>query len=271
MSSELLEKGYEPREVEKRWYAFWEKEQLFAAKEDTGDNTYSIVIPPPNVTGVLHMGHALNVTLQDILCRYRRLCGDNVLWMPGTDHAGIATQNVMEKKLASEGRNRHQLGREKFIEAVWEWRREYGGAIINQLKRLGASCDWNRERFTMDAGLSVAVRKVFVELYKEGLIYRGNYIINWCPRCHTALADLEVEHEELQGHLYHIEYPFADGNGGVVVATTRPETPFCSFATASVCSAIRKASATQTRPIIAGTGGIPIMISWRMRMSRSPP
>jgi len=224
MSSELIEKGYEPREVEKRWYAFWEKEQLFAAKEDAGDNTYSIVIPPPNVTGVLHMGHALNVTLQDILCRYRRLCGDNVLWMPGTDHAGIATQNVMEKKLASEGRDRHQLGREKFIEAVWEWRREYGGAIINQLKRLGASCDWNRERFTMDAGLSVAVRKVFVELYKEGLIYRGNYIINWCPRCHTALADLEVEHEELQGHLYHIEYPFADGNGGVVVATTRPET-----------------------------------------------
>jgi valyl-tRNA synthetase len=224
MSSELLEKGYEPREVEKHWYAFWEKEQLFAAKEDVGDNTYSIVIPPPNVTGVLHMGHALNVTLQDALCRYRRLCGDNVLWMPGTDHAGIATQNVVEKKLAAEGRDRHQLGREKFIEAVWKWRREYGGAIINQLKRLGASCDWNRERFTMDEGLSVAVRKVFVDLYQQGLIYRGNYIINWCPRCHTALADLEVEHEELDGHLYHIEYRFADGNGGVVVATTRPET-----------------------------------------------
>jgi valyl-tRNA synthetase len=224
MTSELLEKGYEPLEVEKYWYAFWEKEQLFAAKEDAGENTYSIVIPPPNVTGVLHMGHALNITLQDVLCRYRRLCGDNVLWMPGTDHAGIATQNVVEKKLAGQGLDRHQLGREKFIETVWEWRREYGGAIINQLKRLGASCDWDRERFTMDAGLSVAVRKVFVDLYQQGLIYRGNYIINWCPRCNTALADLEVEHEELQGHLYHIEYPFSDGSGGVVVATTRPET-----------------------------------------------
>ncbi len=224
MSSDLLEKGYEPGDVEKRWYAYWEQEQLFAAEETAADATYSIVIPPPNVTGVLHMGHALNVTLQDVLCRYRRLCGDNVLWMPGTDHAGIATQNVVEKKLAAEGRDRHQLGREKFIEAVWEWRREYGGAIINQLKRLGASCDWNRERFTMDEGLSLAVRKVFVDLYDQGLIYRGNYIINWCPRCHTALADLEVEHEELQGNLYHIRYPYADGTGGVEIATTRPET-----------------------------------------------
>jgi valyl-tRNA synthetase len=170
------------------------------------------------------MGHALNNTLQDILCRYRRLRGDNVLWMPGTDHAGIATQNVVEKKLADEGMDRHQVGREKFIEAVWEWRSEYGNAIINQLKRLGASCDWDRERFTMDEGLSRAVRKVFVNLYHEGLIYRGNYIINWCHRCHTALADLEVEHEVHEGHLYHIRYPFTDGTGGVVVATTRPET-----------------------------------------------
>jgi valyl-tRNA synthetase len=225
MSSDLLNKGYEPHDVEKRWYDFWEKELLFAANEEKSDQKcYSIVIPPPNVTGVLHMGHALNNTLQDILCRYRRLRGDNVLWMPGTDHAGIATQNVVEKKLADEGMDRHQVGREKFIEAVWEWRSEYGSAIINQLKRLGASCDWERERFTMDEGLSRAVRKVFVNLYNEGLIYRGNYIINWCHRCHTALADLEVEHEEHDGHLYHVRYPFTDGTGGVVVATTRPET-----------------------------------------------
>ena len=225
MSSNLLNKSYEPHDVERRWYDFWEKEGLFAADKADGDRKgYSIVIPPPNVTGVLHMGHALNNTLQDILCRYRRLRGDNVLWMPGTDHAGIATQNVVEKKLASEGLDRHQVGREKFIEAVWEWRSEYGNAIINQLKRLGASCDWDRERFTMDEGLSRAVRKVFVTLYHEGLIYRGNYIINWCGRCHTALADLEVEHEEHDGYLYHIRYPFADGKDGVVVATTRPET-----------------------------------------------
>ncbi len=225
MSSNLINKGYEPHDVEKRWYDFWEKELQFAAKEEkSAQKCYSIVIPPPNVTGVLHMGHALNNTLQDILCRYRRLRGDNVLWMPGTDHAGIATQNVVEKKLADDGFNRHQVGREKFIEAVWEWRSEYGSAIINQLKRLGASCDWERERFTMDQGLSRAVRKVFVTLYHQGLIYRGNYIINWCHRCHTALADLEVEHKEHDGHLYHVRYPFTDGTGGVVVATTRPET-----------------------------------------------
>ncbi|MEW6673038.1 MAG: valine--tRNA ligase [Thermodesulfobacteriota bacterium] len=224
MNENVIDKGYEPSDVEKRWYEFWEKEQLFAAEEADNRPAYAIVIPPPNVTGVLHMGHALNVTLQDILCRYRKISGDNVLWMPGTDHAGIATQNVVEKKLAAEGRDRHQLGREKFIEAVWEWRQKYGSAIINQLKRLGASCDWQRERFTMDEGLSQAVRKVFVQLYQEGLIYRGSYIINWCHRCHTALADLEVEHEEHDGNLYHIRYPFADGTGGLVVATTRPET-----------------------------------------------
>ncbi|MBW2591616.1 MAG: valine--tRNA ligase [Deltaproteobacteria bacterium] len=225
MSSDLIHKSYEPHEVEKRWYDFWEKNQLFAADEKNSTaRPYSIVIPPPNVTGVLHMGHALNITMQDILCRYRKLRGDNVLWMPGTDHAGIATQNVVERKLAADGLDRHQLGREKFIEEVWKWRKEYGGAIINQLKRLGASCDWQRERFTMDEGLSRAVRKVFVKLYDDGLIYRGNYITNWCPRCHTALADLEVEHEEIEGRLYHIRYPFADGKGHVVIATTRPET-----------------------------------------------
>jgi len=224
MSLKQFDKGYEPHEVEKRWYKYWENEQLFAAQEQSSQPAYSIVIPPPNVTGVLHMGHALNNTMQDIMCRYRRLCGDNVLWMPGTDHAGIATQNVVEKKLAAEGTDRHQLGREKFIEVVWQWREKYGSAIINQLKRLGASCDWQRERFTMDEGLSKAVRKVFVQLYQEGLVYRGNYIINWCHRCHTALADLEVEHEDRDGHLYHIRYPYKDGDGAIVVATTRPET-----------------------------------------------
>jgi valyl-tRNA synthetase len=224
MDTDQFEKGYEPGDVENRWYEFWQKQGLFAACDQSEQKSYSIVIPPPNVTGVLHMGHALNNTLQDILCRYRRLKGDNVLWMPGTDHAGIATQNVVERQLASEGKNRHDLGREKFIERVWKWRRQSGGAIIHQLKKLGASCDWDRERFTMDDGLSKAVRTVFVQLYKEGLIYRGNYIINWCPRCHTALADLEVEHEDRDAHLYYVRYPFPDGSGGITVATTRPET-----------------------------------------------
>ncbi|MCF8067689.1 MAG: valine--tRNA ligase [Desulfobacterales bacterium] len=224
MSSNSLDQGYDPQRIEDSWYEFWEKEHLFAAGTEDGCNNYSIVIPPPNVTGVLHMGHALNITLQDILCRYKRLQGENVLWVPGTDHAGIATQNVVEKKLAAEGRDRHDLGRDKFVEEVWEWREEYGSAIINQLKKIGASCDWSRERFTMDEGLSKAVKKVFVQLYEEGLIYRGDYIINWCPRCHTALADLEVEYEELEGNLYHIKYPFEGSSDGLIVATTRPET-----------------------------------------------
>ena len=224
MCADLLDKGYNPGNVEKKWYAVWEQEQLFAAAETSSKPCYAIVIPPPNVTGVLHMGHALNNTMQDVLCRYRRLKGDNVLWMPGTDHAGIATQNVVERQLAAEGLTRHAVGREQFIEKVWEWKHQSGNAIINQLKSLGASCDWERERFTMDAGLSAAVRKVFVQLYREGLIYQGDYIINWCHRCHTALADLEVEHEDIDGNLYHIRYPFADGTGFIVVATTRPET-----------------------------------------------
>jgi valyl-tRNA synthetase len=224
MSKDLLDKGYEPHTVEQHWYAIWERNGMFAASDSSDRPPFSIVIPPPNVTGVLHMGHALNNTMQDILCRYHRLKGDNVLWMPGTDHAGIATQNVVERKLAEQGRDRHVLGRDKFIEEVWKWRQEYGSAIINPLKRLGASCDWQRERFTMDEGLSRAVRTVFVKLYEEGLIYRGLYITNWCPRCQTALSDLEVEHEELNGHLYHIQYPLADGSGSITVATTRPET-----------------------------------------------
>mmetsp|Transcript_5540 Transcript_5540/g.3169 ORF Transcript_5540/g.3169 Transcript_5540/m.3169 type:complete len:884 (-) Transcript_5540:76-2727(-) len=220
-----FDKGYEPKDIEKRWYDFWEKTGLFTATEEIGRKSYSIVMPPPNVTGVLHMGHALNVTMQDILCRYKKLKGYDVLWVPGTDHAGIATQNVVEKMLAEkENISRHALGRKKFVEAVWMWKNEYGRAIIGQLKRLGASCNWDRERFTMDAGLSKAVREVFVQLYKKDLIYKGNYIINWCIRCHTALADLEVEHEEIDGSIYYIRYPFEDGSKGLVVATTRPET-----------------------------------------------
>jgi len=224
MTKELA-KGYEPHDVEKRWYAEWEAKGYFHAAATSDKKPFSIVIPPPNVTGALHMGHALNNTLQDILCRWKRMQGYNVLWMPGTDHAGIATQNVVERQLAAEKKDRHELGREAFIERVWKWKAESGGQIIGQLKRLGASCDWERERFTMDEGLSKAVRTVFVKLYQDGLIYRDNRLINWCPRCHTALSDIEVEHEDKKGHLWHIRYPVAGEPGRyVVVATTRPET-----------------------------------------------
>ncbi|MEA2113801.1 MAG: valine--tRNA ligase [Thermodesulfobacteriota bacterium] len=219
-----LPKAYEFGEVEQRWYDYWMEHKTFGASMEEGKESFSIVIPPPNVTGVLHIGHALNNTLQDLLVRYHRMKSDNTLWVPGTDHAGIATQNVVERQLATEGKTRHDLGREKFIERVWQWREEKGGAIINQLKRMGASCDWDRERFTMDEGLSTAVREVFVRLYNDGLIYKGDYIVNWCPRCHTALADDEVEHDPTDGKLYHLRYPYADGAGVVIVATTRPET-----------------------------------------------
>ncbi len=225
MSNKELAKGYEPHEVEKKWYGEWLDKGYFHADESSPRTPFSIVIPPPNVTGALHMGHALNNTLQDILCRWKRMNGHSVLWMPGTDHAGIATQNVVERQLAAEGKDRHDLGREAFIERVWQWKAESGGQIIGQLKRLGASCDWDRERFTMDAGLSKAVRTVFVKLYEDGLIYRDNRLINWCPRCHTALSDIEVEHEEKKGHLWHIRYPVVGQPGRfVTVATTRPET-----------------------------------------------
>ena len=219
-----LNKGYEPHAVERKWYRKWEEDGYFCADEKSAKPHYSIVIPPPNVTGVLHMGHALNNTIQDILARWKRMCGYEVLWMPGTDHAGIATQNVVEKQLASEGFDRHAIGREEFVARVWKWREESGGQIIEQLKRLGASCDWQRERFTMDEGLSTAVREVFVRLYEDGLIYRANRLINWCPRCHTALSDLEVEHEDKRGHLWHLRYPVVGTNHYLVVATTRPET-----------------------------------------------
>ncbi|BAI80001.1 valyl-tRNA synthetase [Deferribacter desulfuricans SSM1] len=214
----------DPADFEEKLYNEWLEKKYFHANENSDKPPYSIVIPPPNVTGSLHMGHALNNTLQDILIRYHRMKGFEVLWLPGTDHAGIATQNVVERMLAQEGLSRHDLGREKFIERVWQWREESGGQIINQLKRLGASCDWNRERFTMDEGLSNAVRTVFVTLYKEGLIYRSNYIINWCPRCHTALSDLEVEHEDKEGALYYIYYPIENSDEKLLIATTRPET-----------------------------------------------
>jgi len=232
MGSDSLDKGYEPKGIEEKWYSFWMENGFFKAEDKSDKEAFSIVIPPPNVTGVLHMGHALNNVIQDIMCRYRRLLGQNVLWMPGTDHAGIATQNVVERKLAAQGRTRDQLGRDEFIEEVWRWREQSGGAIINQLKRLGASCDWDRERFTMDDGLSEAVRKVFVRLYREGLIYEGQYIINWCPRCRTALADLEVEYEEKDAYLYYIRYPFKGQKKGLTVATTRPETMFGDTAVA---------------------------------------
>jgi len=215
---------YDPKLIESDIYQRWESRGLFHSEPDAGRKAYTIVIPPPNVTGALHMGHALNNTIQDILIRWRRMQGFETLWMPGTDHAGIATQNVVEKDLAAKGQNRHSLGREKLIEAIWRWKDQYGNHILEQLKRLGSSCDWVRQRFTLDEGLSKAVREAFVTLYERGLIYRGNYIINWCPRCHTALADDEVEHEEMSGHLWRLRYPFADGTGYVEVATTRPET-----------------------------------------------
>ena len=224
MSETTLAKGYEPQEVEARWLSFWQESGAGTADPDAPGEPFSIVIPPPNVTGALHMGHALNLTVQDILCRHMRQMGRKVLWVPGTDHAGIATQNVVERSLAAEGSSRHELGREQFIARVWEWRKDYGGRILNQIRRMGASVDWTRERFTMDEGLSRAVREVFVRLYEEGLIYKGDYIINWCPRCQTALADLEVEHGPRKGALYQIRYPLADGSGELVVATTRPET-----------------------------------------------
>ena len=224
MGREKLSKVYESQDVEEKWYQRWLDEGLFHAQDTSDKEPFSIVIPPPNVTGILHIGHALNNTLQDIIVRYKRMQGYNTLWMPGTDHAGIATQNVVEQELAREGKTRHDIGREQFIERVWEWRKKYGGVIINQLHKLGCSCDWSRERFTMDEGLSRAVREVFVRLYNDGLIYQDNYIVNWCPRCHTAISDLEVEYEEEATSLWHIRYPYAEGKGEIIVATTRPET-----------------------------------------------
>ncbi len=215
---------YNPKEVEDRWYQWWEEQGYFRAEADRSKEPFSIVIPPPNVTGQLHMGHALDNTIQDILIRFRRLRGNPTLWLPGTDHAGLATQIKVEEELRKEGLSRHDLGREAFVDRVWEWKEKYGSTIINQLKKLGASCDWSRERFTMDEGCSRAVREVFVRLYEKGLIYRDNYIVNWCPHCHTALSDIEVEHEDANGRMHYIRYPLENGQGFITVATTRPET-----------------------------------------------
>ena len=218
---------YNPKETEDKWYSYWTEKELFHADPNNEGKPYTIVIPPPNITGVLHMGHALNNTIQDILIRWKKMQGFNSLWMPGTDHAGIATQNVVERMLKKKGTSRQEVGREKFLEYVWNWRDEYGSTIINQLKRLGYSCDWQRTRFTMDPGLSQAVQDVFIRLFEKGLIYRGDYIINWCPRCQTALSDEESEHKDLKGYLYYIKYPLKKPTAEhqhITVATTRPET-----------------------------------------------
>ncbi|HBA82875.1 MAG TPA: valine--tRNA ligase [Verrucomicrobia bacterium] len=221
-----LPKNYDPKAIEQKWYQWHLDHNTFHSDAQGGGEPYCIVIPPPNVTGILHMGHALNNTIQDVLTRWKRMQGKNAVWVPGTDHAGIATQNVVERQLRKEGKTRGDLGREAFLERVWTWRGEYGSTIINQLKKLGSSCDWQRERFTMDEGLSDAVAEVFIRLYEKKLIYKGKYIINWCPRCQTALSDEESEHKEMAGKLYHLRYPIAGGRKKdyIVVATTRPET-----------------------------------------------
>ncbi|MDC7241851.1 MAG: valine--tRNA ligase, partial [Spirochaetales bacterium] len=227
-----LEKTYNPGEFEDRIYSYWEDGGYFKPGGDDSKEPFVIVIPPPNVTGVLHMGHGLNNSLQDILIRYQRMQGRPTLWVPGTDHAGIATQNVVERRLKEKGLGRHDLGREKFLEETWKVKEEHHSIISKQLKKIGASCDWSRERFTMDEGLSGAVREVFVSLFERDLIYKGEYLVNWCPSCGTALADDEVEHEEKPGALHHVKYPLSDGSGFIEVATTRPETMFGDTAVA---------------------------------------
>ena len=220
-----MEKTYDPHSIEQRWYDTWEQRGYFAPDAAKGaDSPYCIMIPPPNVTGSLHMGHGFNNTIMDTLIRYYRMKGDKTLWQPGTDHAGIATQMVVERQLEAEGKSRHDLGREAFIERIWGWRGESGGNITRQLRRLGSSLDWEHERFTMDDGLSNAVKEVFVRLYEEGLIYRGKRLVNWDPKLHTAVSDLEVISEEENGSMWHMRYPLTNGQGHLVVSTTRPET-----------------------------------------------
>jgi len=220
-----MNKTYDPHSLEQKWYETWEQQGHFAPnKQASGDTPYCIMIPPPNVTGRLHMGHAFQDTIMDALIRYHRMKGEKTLWQPGTDHAGIATQMVVERLINAEGKTRHDYGREKFTEKVWEWKEQSGGTITQQLRRMGSSLDWERERFTMDDGLSDAVKEVFVRLFEEGLIYRGKRLVNWDPVLHTAVSDLEVLSEEENGHLWHMRYPLTNGQGYLVVATTRPET-----------------------------------------------
>jgi valyl-tRNA synthetase len=223
MSRELA-KTYDPQEVEDRTYRFWLEGKYFHAERDPQKKPYTIVIPPPNITGQLHMGHALDETLQDILIRWRRMQGYSALWMPGTDHASIATEAKIVEAMRKEGLTKEQIGREAFLDRAWEWKKKYGSRIVEQLKKLGSSCDWDRERFTLDEGCSKAVREVFVRLYEKGLIYRGERIINWCPHCKTSISDAEVEFSERDGFFWHLRYPFKDGSGYLELATTRPET-----------------------------------------------
>ena len=225
--------AYSANEIETKWTTLWFENKLFDLKVKAGQPFYSAALPPPNITGNLHMGHALNGTLQDVLFRYKRMQGYNILWQPGTDHAGISTQMVVERELKKQGQSRHDLGRERFIEQVWQWRNQYGSSILNQYKKLGVAFAWDRIAFTMDESYVKAINKVFVKLYKEGFIYRGNRVVNWCPRCLTSLSDLEVQHEEQSGSLYTIRYPFVDDSGEIRIATTRPETMFADVAVAA--------------------------------------
>ena len=222
--AENLAKTYDPSEVEDRIYKFWLDGNFFHAEVDANKEPYTIVIPPPNITGQLHMGHALDDTLQDILIRHKRMQGYSALWLPGTDHASIATEAKIVEAMKKEGLTKEDLGREKFLERAWEWKDQYGGRIISQLKKLGASCDWERERFTLDEGCSEAVREVFVRLYQKGLIYRGERIINWCPHCLTSISDAEVVYSESDGNFWHLRYPVKDSDEYLQLATTRPET-----------------------------------------------
>lgn len=220
----MLSDRYQPKDVEAKNYAWWESKGYFKAQDLSTKPPYCVIMPPPNVTGFLHLGHALDASIQDCLIRWKRMSGFNALWLPGIDHAGIATQAVMEKELKKEKLTRQELGREKFLERVWQWKEQYGSRISNQQKRLGASCDWDRSTFTLDPGVSKAVRSVFVQLHKKGLIYRGQKLINWSTPLETAISDLEVEYKEIKGSMYHISYPIVGTSDFLVVATTRPET-----------------------------------------------
>ncbi|SVC92825.1 uncharacterized protein METZ01_LOCUS345679, partial [marine metagenome] len=222
-SEKEFSKAYSPNEVEKKWYPIWEKSGAYMPSEN-GIDSFTLMIPPPNVTGILTMGHVLNNTIQDVLVRHSRMKGKSTLWLPGTDHASIATEAKVTRMLREKGINKREIGREEFLNHAWEWKKKYGGIIIQQLKKLGASCDWNREVFTMDVNYSRAVLEVFVRLYHDGLIYRGERIINWDPQGQTALSDEEVIYKDIKGHLWHFKYPLSDGSGYLVVATTRPET-----------------------------------------------